>query len=453
MYDLHLALSAFFWVLCLIWYSRQREASVFHPITYYLAFHGLVFVVRPIVKQIYGYDSIYTLYQFVPDDAQRHLALLATNIGLVFFLFSCHVFGGVEMRFANPSIHREDRHPFILIVALLICSPLIYLSFQYVMSNNFGDEDLLRLARISATNAVLTDTTGYIIDANVMLGSLGVAIAWAYRFRPLAFIPLIVFLGLRMSVGRGRWTFIMMIASLILSMLYDKRAKWINLRSLVLAGMVFLTFNVLGQNRSAIADWITGRETTVAAEQNAKKDLFDGMDFANLEYLEYVIRTVPDLSGTFNYFANNLEVFTAPVPRILWPEKPVGPPVKFFELGDYGFPIGITTSVIGEGWQDLGLFGVAIWCALQGAFWGWIYRIFVYSKKSSFQVMYFVLFVPLCMQAFRDGILLSMLKFPLFIIAPVLLAQALSKIIRSSMKPEKGKTSRVRLSLKNVGSK
>jgi len=42
-----LAFQAIVWLLIAFMFLRGRSASVFHPFSFYLAFHGLVFVIRP----------------------------------------------------------------------------------------------------------------------------------------------------------------------------------------------------------------------------------------------------------------------------------------------------------------------------------------------------------------------------------------------------------------------
>ena len=145
------------------------------------------------------------------------------------------------------------------------------------------------------------------------------------------------------------------------------------------------------------------------------------MDFANLEYLEYVVTVVPDETKTYDYFLTNLELFTAPIPRQLWPGKPIGPPIVLYNLFDYGFPIGMTWSVVGEGWQDLGIVGVVIWCMLGGAAWGYFYRWFARSEQTRIQVAIYAITLPLSVAWYRDGILLTIVKFPFYFLVPIIL--------------------------------
>jgi hypothetical protein len=152
------------------------------------------------------------------------------------------------------------------------------------------------------------------------------------------------------------------------------------------------------------------------------------MDFANLEFYEYIVHAVPQKTGTYGYFLDNLQIFTEPVPRVFWPDKPVGPPIQLFSLFDYGYPIGMTYSLPGEGWMQLGYLGVAIWCGLFGWFYGWLYNKFQRSSQSTIAVIAFLLAMPLSFQFFRDGLLLTLIKTHAWFLMPVLMIYGFARL-------------------------
>ncbi|UPJ74482.1 O-antigen polymerase [Bradyrhizobium sp. 187] len=430
MYELHLLFGLSLWLCLIAIFLRSSCASIFHPITFYLAFHGVVFVIRPFFQHFLELDSVYRLYGFWPNDEVKHITLLVVNLGLLCFFSSAMLTGNTAIRFwEHGAIRSRYRQGERLLLALLLASPLILLSIRYALSVNFGTEDLRKLARDAATfHTVYTDTSAYLVDSNLMLGAFGVAIAWAYRFRFIALLPFLSFVTLRLTVGWSRYTFVMTSMGLALLYLFDHRRKWIE-KWMVLAGFVLLlVFSALSSQRALIADWIKGEQSKDAQFNQEKKHFFDSLDFANLEFVEYLVHVVPERTGTYSYFSDTLEILTAPIPRVLWPEKPVGPPIKLFNINEYGFPVGITYTLIGEGWQSLGYFGVIIWCTFAGAFMGRFYSWFVRHNASTFVTLYYCLCVPVSLQWFRDGLLLSLVKFPLFFVAPIAMTQLLSHL-------------------------
>ena len=76
MYEFVLFLS----VICLIGvtltFVRSPAFSLFHPLTFYLAFHAVVFVFRPILSYLLGFEQIYLAYQFTPSPSDKPLQVL-----------------------------------------------------------------------------------------------------------------------------------------------------------------------------------------------------------------------------------------------------------------------------------------------------------------------------------------------------------------------------------------
>ena len=418
MYEANLYLSALLFIGAVLFFFKYSARSAFHPGTYYLFFHGLVFVVRPLFQYYLSLDGIYELYLFRPSESVKNVTLLAADIGLLTYILVTTYVAKLPTVFKNQGAQPYNRGGPQLLLTLLICSPLIISSSLYVMHRTADDALIDMVHDTSANIAIFTTTTGYFVDGNQMLGPLSVLIAWAFRFRLLSLLPFLLYLGLRMYLGEGRWTFLMAAASLALLYMYDKKIKWFSFRMLILGSVILFSFYCLGLSRTYLQDIIAGRDTQ-AVNFKLENNIFDNMDFANLEYLEYVISVVPEQTGTYDFFLRNLQVFTEPIPRIFWSGKPIGAPVTLYNLNDYGFPIGITWTLVGEGWQDLGILGVIIWCTFAGWITAVFYNSFMRSEQNKFQIAYYCTLLPLCVQWFRDGVLLTLLKFPLFYVIPI----------------------------------
>jgi hypothetical protein len=79
------------------------------------------------------------------------------------------------------------------------------------------------------------------------------------------------------------------------------------------------------------------------------KRRFDTQDYANFDFLSYVVWLVPEKSGAYSYGLQYLQLLTEPIPRILWGGKPVGPPVKTgVDLYAYANFNGLTVSMAGR---------------------------------------------------------------------------------------------------------
>ena len=186
-------------------------------------------------------------------------------------------------------------------------------------------------------------------------------------------------------------------------------------------------FYVVGQDRGSVRTFLEDGKIVEVREETG---FMETMDWANMEFFEYLVETVPRKTGTYGLFVDNLQVFTEPVPRKLWKDKPIGAPIKMFNLFDYGNPIGMTYSLPGYGWMQLGYAGVVLWCGLWGWCLGAIYSWFVRSRQGNFHVAFYFAFLPIFVIAFRDGGLVTILRTGVFYVTPVLVWMWTSQAMR-----------------------
>ncbi len=120
MYEIALAVSVLCYGLVLGYYIRSPLFSVYHPMTMWLAFQGLVFVIRPIIGDIYHYNFMYKAYEFSPSLSDRVTVIYASNLGFLFFSYFCMRFGNVPMRF-NRDVFYELEFRRLKQVFIWIC--------------------------------------------------------------------------------------------------------------------------------------------------------------------------------------------------------------------------------------------------------------------------------------------------------------------------------------------
>lgn len=431
MYEIVMLANVALWIGMAVMFIRSPAASIYHPFAFYLAFHFLVFVIRPPLVYYRDYDFIYRLYEFQPSMKEKTTALLATMLGL----FS---FGVVNLRIAKTPLEFYQRtradgkrtdllQPFIIMTALLV--PLgVYSLLSSWLTGITGDgQQVLDAATGTSIN---TSSNGYLFESRLMLGPICVLFAWITRFRWYSFIPIIAFFLLASGSGT-RGPLVLAGVSIALIWLYDRRRRWPATNALLMLGAIMLVFNAVGADRGRgiralfVSNQVENQNDTDAV---SKQRFLEGMDVGNLEYIEYLTYAIPQRSGTYGYFVNNLQIFTEPIPRVLWKGKPVGEPIRLINLFDYGYPIGMTRSLPGEGWFSLGYIGVAIWCGLFGAIWGQAYQWFARGKPTDIRLISYMIFLPLSILFFRDGVLMTMLRFGLFLIFPLIVLNFLTKI-------------------------
>lgn len=431
MYDICLILSVVIFAVVTVHFARSPALSIFHPLTFYLAFHGFIFVLRPILARLLDYDAVYTIYQFYPSMDDKITVVIGANLGLLAFYLACMRVANLPMAFRNDAFAREElqRLGVIFPVVLLFCIPLGSFSmFSRLLAEATGvAQEGMVLDRATGT-FVNTTGVGYLNDAQLMLSSACAMIAWIYRFRLPALIPLALFVILRAGTG-GRGPMVIALAMTGLFYLYDRKVRLPAMRVAVATVFIFIAFTAIGQDRGLSIRQSIGIAQVEKEYQRSNDDAFlEGMHFANLEYFEYIVYVVPQRSDTYDYFLNNLQIFTEPIPRVLWKDKPAGAPIKPVELFDYGFPIGMTYSLPGVGWYSWGYAGVAIWCAIWGLLLGLVYRGFASGPQNRLAVCGYVILIASLIVGFRDGTLLVMVRTLAFYMFPVAMLFALTKL-------------------------
>ena len=428
MYIVALGLSVLTFLAVVAWYWRSPAFSLFHPLTFYIAFHGLLFVVRPIFAYIYNYQGLYYAYEFNPSESDKLTVIYAANLGFVVFSAFCLRAGSVPMIFKSTPAVAEERRRLsqIFVWVIAICGPLA----AWSLAKSYAPPTLsTEMVMDGATGVFInTGSNGYVTDLQLMAVSMSALVIWLGRFRPITFLPLLAFVVFRAGTG-GRGPFIAALVTVALFYLYEKRLRYPAFR-IVLAGVAgIIMFNAVGADRGQAIRVAVGLEEPSIYEDsdNNRNGPLESMDFGNKEFFEYLVYAIPQRTGTYGYFLNNFQVFTEPVPRAIWSGKPVGEPFRRFYLFDYGYPIGMTRSLPGEGWYSLGWLGVIIWCGLWGHLLGVIYRRFVESEQNTFQTVFFIIFVPTLIVAFRDGTLITLAKQTGAYFAPVFVWWILAK--------------------------
>ena len=145
--------------------------------------------------------------------------------------------------------------------------------------------------------------------------------------------------GLRGGCGwagtGGRWPFVVGLSAVGLLYLYERRLKFAGIRLTVVLGILAFVFSAVGADRGQSIRRLVGTDNTLTINRNSDLKFMEGMDLGNLEYFEYLVYAIPQRTNTYGYFLDTFQVFTEPVPRSLWKNKPIGAPFNKMELGKF----------------------------------------------------------------------------------------------------------------------
>ncbi len=412
-----------------IWgiYLRHRAASILHPVSLYLLFHGIVFTFRPFLARFYDFSALYQQFGFQPSISDKVTVLLAANLGLVTFVAVSLFVAREPLSFPRDKyddVHRRMlRKPFLLVAAMLTPIALASLAEHWAM-RALGNTSMI--TDLSTGIAINTTGNGWFFTAQLVLVPIVVIFAWLYRFQLWSLIPFGIFFVLRAGTG-GRGPLIVAAFAIVVLYLTEQRRRWPEWRSGLVMLFVAVVFTTVVSDRGAkVRELLTSEQ---AEEAVAYMDTapFETMDFANQEFFEYIVYAVPQRTGTYDYFLSNLQIFTEPVPRAWWPEKPIGPPIQLFSLFDYGSPLGMTLSLPGAGWYEMGWAGVIIQCAMFALLYSLLYRWMIARREDDWSLMTYAVMIAATTITFRDGVLITIARSLPFYLGPIVMMWLLAR--------------------------
>jgi len=398
-------------------YVKSGQGSIYHPATIYIGFHGVVFVIRPIIAYINDYDFLYKAYQFAPSMSDKITTILAVNLGFVTFIAAALYFGRKKMHFVKHSDAELSSYFTPLAITCLLLGPVAIWSLYNNIQVSTGNVVDTMISDRATHTTINTTENGYLQNIQLVLPTLVGLIAYINRFKWWSLLPFALFIVARGATG-VRGPFVAAIFFMILLYMYSRQRAWFTPSTTLLFAGGWALFRLVGDDRGQGIRNALGYASEAGVVNNPR--LLESMDYGNMEFFEFVVYCIPQRTHSYDYFASLSQIVTEPIPRAWWLDKPVGAPIQFFNLFDCGYPVGMTYSLPGAGWFELGWIGVVIWCA----FFAWIYakayNKFQSSNGSVFAVLLYCSFAITSLISFRDGIVLSILKQSLFYMMPVI---------------------------------
>ena len=431
--DLALAAQVLVWGIVLGVFLASGQASIFHPLTAYLAFHAIVFVARPLLIHYFAFDTVFGYMMTSPSEEVFLRTLAITSLSLVVFSVSCWLAGRTELRFTSRQpLPFSPAQRLALIVTTALLLPIVAYSIHAGMTGAVTGEN-------RGGVYVLTGASGYTAEAQYMIGPLLCLWLAATRFSPAALVPLLLYVGYRSYGGWSRWTILLMFLALSLVYAWQKRIRWVPVWSILLAIPLLMLFMELGKNRGFVQEWlVTGtkprQNEAPLSRPEALKLKYDTQEFANFDYLCFIVQVVPERTGTFTYWTQYLQLFTEPIPRALWAGKPVGAPISFFNLNSYGNFLGLTVSLPGDGWMSAGWVGVVVTMSVVGVLLGLAHRWFWNHNNSNAVALCYLIGLAMVPQWYRDGGI-SIAKFLFWNLSPPLLWLVLAWLMGRRLVP------------------
>ncbi|MGZ9812020.1 O-antigen polymerase [Pseudoroseicyclus sp. H15] len=411
-------------VLVLIAWSKYRGMQILAPASWYLVFHLFLFGVRPAVLFTAGYHTNFTYMRITPDVWSAVLTFLLANIALISFL-------GATLVRGSPNTPIQSRGPTPLekqtyAIALIALSPLflfsLYYGIQHPVVQVTGQSGGNLMTDPETGKKIFVQGSGYFYVLKNCIPGLILAHVILYRPNVYNISLTVVFIILAFLEGRGRFVIIYLILGFIIY--YFQRPGTTTAKKSVVLGLFSLSAMVLisvgGIYRRVTRshgsfDWAN----VSISDYLRRTPIGDSQEFGMYDFLLYLAKNFPDDRFGHTYFTQYLEVLTKPIPRALWPGKPIGSPVQLVDLNVGGNYDGLTQSMAGAGWLSLGLPGVIILSFLSGYVLQSVYCFATRNWNSYSLRSIYIVSLPFCIQWFRDGAP-SIIEFYIFGLYPLI---------------------------------
>lgn len=394
-------------------YRRIGTAMLFHGFTLYLGFHCLVFVLRPLLTYHFGFNSTWAYMGIWPTDHEYVVTSVVSIVGLV-ACYAGFVLGyrpGPPVRLGAARPHRlEPPSREETIAFVLVATVFLPLGFYSLLDARSTHENMIMTA---SGIRVFKQGSGYIAYAYHAIGPLLLLFAALNRFRLWSLLPFAIYVAYRIDLGWGRFGFVLLLMSLGLLWTYLRGLSW---RLFALGALTVTLFQYAGRTR--------GENNVTTVWYNK----LDNLDYSNFDFLTFILRQVPEQTGTYTYFTQYLQLVTEPIPRVLWADKPIGSPVQFFNLNQYGNFVGLTNSAVGDGWMSLGYAGVILTLLITGL---GLSAAFNWFRKNQYRLSSTVIYavaLPASVTWFRDGGI-GVIKIWFFLAVPIVIWAILARQI------------------------
>ena len=420
-------LDSFAVVTCSTILWKYARISALHPGFAYLLFHVLVFTFRSYAI-LAGAPTLFTNWPgaLPVSDAEIAWATNLADVALVTMTAAWVKIAADDRR--GHSILRSNTHgdpnsamlsERVISIVGAIAAPIGLLALLY-----FGNTPTLESYKIDLG---VWNSSSWTVLAQDWAGLVLLSLIYYYGFRKVLVVPMCAYLLVMAVQGGNRFHVVIPLIFMLMVWLSRKGRKWPRLWMVGTGLAVMLVFfpmktigNMVhrGERFSDIAE-VAGKEIAHATRGQAGDQYI-------LDQFASTVSSV-DHFGRYYYGTLYYPLFTIPIPRQWWPEKPA---LNLYqhEISTPWRPMaraGMVATLHGESYANLGVVGIIIISYLSAYGFGWFY--FAALRKSYFSVYRFTYVLVACslIQVFRDG-LISLVIFTVLGMSPLVAISALS---------------------------
>ncbi|HEY9825441.1 MAG TPA: O-antigen polymerase [Stenomitos sp.] len=405
----------------------HRKINLYHPVVIYLIYHFLGYVIRPITLGIFNVPTIWNYIGFIPNQDDLYFSCFITNIALVALIqgpiifFNRNFFRRIYPKY--KPIRIKYKNQYFLIFLFLFTLSLISMYFSYFSG---GTDKLLTYNRVTDESGGqrLEGTSGYFTGLADFGKPLILLQFIAGGERNIwTILIFIAFVLVRFWVGSQRSSFVLLILTIALFILYKQDSLQIKIHLKKILGVAFigylliLVFDFIGSDRFVFRKLFSGEIDLASALDSYNNSR--GADLPFNDFQEFDVSTayyskVIKFAG-FSYGSQFLRLLIWPIPRQLWPDKPVV--TNIINPLDYGNFKYLSLSLNVDLYSVLGIGSLILGMFIIGCLLNYLFEKANKTKNISFYCLYwtFITFTP---NLYRDGIVVP-IYFILLSLVPI----------------------------------
>ncbi|MEQ1770194.1 MAG: O-antigen polymerase [Devosia sp.] len=375
------------WAFCCLQVYQGWRLPIYHPTSVFLAYYFVGWVLRPFAIVTAGGSPV---WDFVGTDPTGFDAVYGATMGIMALLSFCYgpilVWPDIYKQRDIPERRLEIGAPAGFAICAIILVVLGAIGTSQVVAFSTTVVHSFKTVYLETGGQALVGTSGYLTMSSRYLLLMACILIAIYRKLSIIILVTVAFVAFRFYVGAGRAEFVALVAVLLLVMMVRAKMTVLPWQTIVPILGLFWVFDFLGGNRLAFRRLIAGDTSfgdLVSSYLDNRGDGFGTSDFQEFDTGVSTIRAVHDLDG-FNWGVQYLRLFIWPIPRQIWPDKPVETDlIPFQSVGNFQV---ITRSMVGDLYSNFGPLAVIIGAILVAVSCVWIYRRMAESPSAVFYI-------------------------------------------------------------------
>ncbi|MEQ1900556.1 MAG: hypothetical protein ABL866_07460 [Devosia sp.] len=394
------------WLPCALFAYRGARLPFYHPISFYLVYHFMGFVLRPLALGLVGHSGVWAIMGIWPTSEEVSYAIAISAIALVTIVLAPIVF--------VPGLYRDTQFSGFelkvgskpgLAAGLAIVAILGVVGASSTATFSDFDVSTLTTEAVEGGGNALVGTSGYLTMLSDYLIVVVIFVIALSRHRLVVLSVVLAFIIFRLTQGSGRYTFISVAIAFATVELVRAGRRQPKLWHLLAAVSLILAFDVIGSDRLAFRSIVQGsttiEETLQRYGETRAPELLSG-DFGEIENLVATMRVV-HTTGRYNWGSQYLRLIIWPIPRQIWPEKPVYTDLLGLARYSKVFNI-ITVTMVGDTYTNFGPLAVLLGFVLYGLGFSAAHK---YAAQTTNPVWFlaFLLMTGFITLYYRDGVI------------------------------------------------